>query len=76
MRTQMTRLVAAGALALLAAVLPSCKKGCYDCSCQAYGTTEVYPICREDYDNQAQFIGAMQQFENGGVYGECVCIKQ
>lgn len=75
MKKHMTRLALAGVMVFISALLPSCKQGCYDCTCQDGGSTDTYPICRENYETQSQFTETLKQFENG-IYGDCVCTKE
>lgn len=51
MKRKTTRLVLAGALALLSMALPSCKKGCYEC---IKGADTEY-VCSDDYSDKQHF---------------------
>ena len=59
MKKQTTSLVLIGALALLATVFHSCRKGCYQCT---LNNDTVYR-CSDDYDSQKEFNAELKEYE-------------
>jgi hypothetical protein len=62
MKQQATRLVLAGALALLGMAFPSCKKGCYEC---VKGSSKSY-ICRDEFPTQKAFTESLKSAKTWG----------
>ena len=62
MKKHMTRLVAAGALALLTMALPSCKKRCYRCQKDA----DVKMKCLDDYESKDGLEDIVDYLETQG----------